>query len=121
MRPYRDRQLEPDAERRYIDATIAGDFALARALFEHIPEPEGMFPIPRAAAPGGGPVVVVRFRAGKLDRALQWLGAFEAAGAWLVELDGRAVLCGFDEWVVIDGSATPEERRILHDLGVLRR
>jgi hypothetical protein len=46
-------------------------------------------------------------------------GGLEAAGAWLVELDRRPILCGFDEWVVIDGATTPEEHGILHDLGVL--
>lgn len=119
MKPYREREPEPDAERRYVDATFAGDFALARALFEQIPLPEHLLPIDPSALPRTGRVLAVRNRVSKLGRLLQRWAGVEALGAWLVELDGRPVLCGFDEWIVIDRSATQEERELLQRVGIL--
>lgn len=113
-----DTRDEPDSKRRYMDAVLAGDFMSATRLFEHLQYEERLISLPGEMDPVLAGRARLRHRAGILDRVLS-CGSEGWKGAWLAEVDGRPIVCAFDEWIVLDPAHLSVARSLAERLGLI--
>ena len=86
-------------EKTYVDVVIAGDFTRAASLFDQI-----AYPLRRV------PGTELESRCSTFDWFLTRFVAFEGVkGAWCLRLGERALVYGFDEWLVVASGLSAEE------------
>lgn len=113
-----DFENEPDVERRYVDAVLAGDFMSAIQWFERLRHEERPGNLARNLDPAIARRVRLRHRAGFLDRVMS-SSPEGRKGAWLVEADGLPLVCAFDEWIILNPARLSVARSFAERLGLL--
>jgi hypothetical protein len=97
---------EQKMAKQYINSLIQGDFQNAERIFERLPHKGRQ----RTVDPGP---VLVEHRVSYGDRALTWLRAEGMKGAWRAAVNGRWVLYGFDENIVLSPLISADDQQAL--------
>ncbi|CAN95706.1 MULTISPECIES: hypothetical protein [Sorangium] len=92
--------------KQYVDAVIRGDFQDAQRIFERLPQKGRL----RSFDPGQ---ILVEHRADYHDRVLTWLGVEGMKGAWRAAVNGRWVLYGFDDNIVLSPCISADDQQAL--------
>ncbi|WP_438032030.1 hypothetical protein [Sorangium sp. So ce204] len=92
--------------KQYVNAVIQGDFQDAQRIFERLPHKGRL----RSFDPGQ---ILVERRAAYPDRVLTWLGVEGMKGAWRAAVNGRWVLYGFDDAIVLSPFASADDQQAL--------
>ncbi|WP_437893788.1 hypothetical protein [Sorangium sp. So ce124] len=92
--------------KQYVNAVIQGDFQNAQRIFEGLPKKARL----RSFDPGQ---ILVEHRAAHHDRVLTWLGVEGMKGAWRAAVNGRWVLYGFDDTIVLSPLMSADEQQAL--------
>ncbi len=102
------------SDQSLLQAVQAGSFELAEFIFERLPRELRKIPSLRRDLPTHllGRVVVA-WRPTMGDRLMSLFAGEGAKGPWRLELDGKAVVVGFDHFVVVSPLVTDKEVALL--------